>query len=145
MTAGERGERRIVAVHDLQHALERRRHALPSFRERRLLHLHPHGGLDGAEERLELDQALGLTFWWDRHRLGGGEDIGTELDELAACPGQVRDQAGGGGRARLLESPGSIAQLGTEIHEALGQRGQLSGQRVQVSVHPRSKMGRSGF
>ena len=135
MTVDQRREGGIVAVHDRQRAIERRQGGLARLDQRGPAGLRAEGGGDHAEQRLQVVQALRQRGGRRGDGLSGGDDVGPELDEL--CPGAAErlDQTVGRGGPGILERPGGLAQLGPQVHEALGQRAELAGEAVEGCSH----------
>ena len=65
-------------------------------------------------------------------RVGDAQGLGTQLVELPTDAGQGIDQAVGGGGADLSQRSGGVPERGPELDEALGQRGKIAGNFVDV-------------
>ena len=118
-------------MHDRQRAIERRQGGLARLGQRGPAGLRAEGRGDEAEQRLQVVQALRQGGGRRGDGLGGGDDVRPELDEL--CPGaaeRLHQNVGWGGPG-VFECTGGFAQLGTQVHEALGQGTELAGEGVE--------------
>jgi hypothetical protein len=139
--AHQRGESWIVAVDDLQHAIDRRQHLSLGLLQRGAQRARANGLADGLQDRLEVVEALGVHQRGDLGVARGRQHVGPKLDELCPALAERLDQRIGGRRAGLGETARGVAELGAQIEEALGQRGKVAGKIVEFRVH----VDRQGF
>ena len=87
------------------------------------------------EDRLEIVQAFGVDLRGDLGVTRGSQHVAAKLDELCPALAQSLDQGVRGWCAGLGEAPRGVAELGAEVEEALGQRGEITGKIVEFRVH----------
>ena len=85
------------------------------------------------EDRLEIVQAFRVDQGGELGVTGGGQHLATKLDELCPALAERLDQRVRRRRAGLGEAPGRVAELGAEVEEALGQRGEVTGKIVEFA------------